>query len=222
MKSKSLHISIDDVTIALQSLSHAGDSIYNVRFFRYIYALHRLLGLKMTLYVYAQNREWTLKDVTDIYKHELEEASDWLKFGFHAVSDEQKENNYMPNFEGAFVEANKQIERFAGARSIAEILRLHYWYYPAEYVETLKNHGVQTILTYEGQKIASLGLNQWITNIRIEQDTFRQIINKISHHVNNQPLVIFTHEWALNRRNKIKLAITIALLRLLGYQFICE
>ena len=56
----------------------------------------------------------------------------------------------------------------------------------------------------------------------IEQDTMKEIIYKISHCKQNQPLVAFTHEWALNRKNKVKFALTIAFLRLKGYQFICE
>ena len=223
MRRKICHMSIDDVTVSFQNLSKGeNSSIFEVNLFQFLLLLHRLLGLKITLYVYAQNGEWTLADIPEKYKHELEEASEWLKFGFHAVSDEQKEDNILSNFEDAFVETESQIKRFAGEESIAGILRLHYWFYPKAYQGVLKNHGVHTILTEEGQRIESMGLNQWITNIWIEQDTMKQIIYKISHYKQNQPLVVFTHEWALNIRNKLKFALTIALLRLKGYQFICE
>lgn len=223
MKSLCCHISIDDVTNKLQSLSKSEhESLFDVKTFRYILTLHRLFGLKITLYVYAQSNEWTLADIPEKYKHELEEASEWLKFGFHAASDEQKEDNILSNFEDAFVEAERQIRHFAGEEAIARILRLHFWFYPKAYQGVLKNHGVHTILTKEGQQIESMGLNQWITNIWIEQDTMKQIIYKISHCNTNQPLVVFTHEWALNRKNKVKFALIIALLRLKGYQFICE
>ena len=217
------HISIDDVANALQALSKSEhESIFEVKTFWYILILHRLFGLKITLYVYAKDYDWTLADIPEKYKHELEEASGWLKFGFHAVSDEQKEDNILYDFEDAFVEAERQIRHFAGEEAIARILRLHYWFYPKAYQGVLKNHGVHTILTKEGQRIESMGLNQWITNIRIEHDTMKQIIYKISHCNTNQPLVVFTHEWALNRKNKVKFALTIAFLRLKGYQFICD
>ena len=218
-----LHMSIDDVNASLRRItSNCYNSIYEDKFFCYLRFLHSLFGLKVSLYVYAHDREWLLADVLERYKQEFEDASEWLKFGFHAVSDEQKENNHIANFEDAFIETGKQIERFAGKKSITTILRLHYWFYPRPYLEVLRNHGVQTILIKEGQQIESMGLNQWVTNIRIEQDTMRQIFCKISHHENNQPLVVFTHEWALNRKNKIKLTMTVALLRLKGYKFICE
>lgn len=151
MKENIAHISIDDVTFVLQRLSTcACDSIYNEPFFRYLHFLHRMFGLKITLYGYAQNGKWSLADIPERYKQELEEASSWLKFGFHAVSDEQKENNIIANFEGAFIETSAQIERFAGTKSVARILRLHYWFYPQEYLEVLRNHGVRTILIKEG------------------------------------------------------------------------
>lgn len=223
MGSKSLHISIDDVNSSLQRLVRRDyRSLFEDKLFNYLKIVHRYLGLKITLYVYAKDYDWTLADIPEKYKHELEDASEWLKFGFHAVSDEQKEDNILSNFEDAFVETESQIKRFAGGESIARILRLHYWFYPKAYQGVLKNHGVHTILTKEGQLIESMGLNQWITNIRIEQDTIKQTIYKISHYKQNQPLVVFTHEWALNRKNKVKFALTIALLRLNGYQFICE
>ena len=216
-------MSIDDVTVSFQNLSKGeNSSIFEVNLFQFLLLLHRLLGLKITLYVYAHNYEWTLADIPEKYKHEFEEASEWLKFGFHAVSDEQKEDNILSNFEDAFVETESQIKRFAGEELIARILRLHYWFYPKAYQGVLKNHGVHTILTKEGQQVDLVGLNQWITSIRIEQDTMKQIIYKISHCKTNQPLVVFTHEWALNRKNKVRFALTIAFLRLKGYQFICE
>ena len=223
MSRKICHMSIDDVTVSFQNLSgSAYSSIYELNIFQFLFTLHRLFGLKITLYVYAKDYDRTLSDIPEKYKHEFEEASEWLKFGFHAVSDEQKEDNILSNFEDAFLEAERQIRHFAGEEAIARILRLHYWFYPKAYQGVLKNHGVHTVLTKEGQQIESMGLNQWETNIRIEQDTMKEIIYKISHCTQNQPLVVFTHEWALNRKNKVKFALTIALIRLSGSQFICD
>lgn len=220
---KRVHISVDDVVATLQRLTESEyKSIYEESFFWYMRLLHRLFGTKVTCYVFAHQAGWSISDIPEKYKHEFEDASEWLKFGFHAVSDEQKEDNILSNFEDAFVETESLIKRFAGGESIARILRLHYWFCPKAYQGVLKNHGVHTVLTKEGQKVDLVGLNQWITCIRIEQDTMKQIIYKISHCKTNQPLVVYTHEWALNKRNKLKFALTIALLRLKGYQFICE
>lgn len=73
-------MSIDDVTVSLKILSDSAySSIFELDLFHFIYSLHRLLGLKITLYVYAQNNGWALADIHEKYKHEFEEASDWLK-----------------------------------------------------------------------------------------------------------------------------------------------
>lgn len=123
MRRKICHMSIDDVIVSFQNLSKSEySSIFEVNLFRILLSLHRLLGLKITLYVYAQNNEWTLADISEMHKPELENASEWLKFGFHAVSDEQKEDNILSNFEDAFVEAERQIRHFAGEEAIARIL----------------------------------------------------------------------------------------------------
>lgn len=218
---KSAHISVDDVAIALQRLSsHGYTSVFEEPFFYYIRLLHRLFGLKITLYVYAKHGDWLLADIPDTYRCELESAADWLKFGFHAVSEEQKRGAVLTNFEEQYRFVTQQLRRFAGEASIAHILRLHNWFYPQEYMAVLKQYGVKTILGEpDCEKTEIDVIPVWKTRIRIERD--KHIMQKICRN-SNYPLVIFTHEWILNRRNKIKLAMAVIALNVLGYKFICE
>lgn len=218
---KSTHISVDDVTIALQRLSsHRYSSVFDEPFLKYISLLHRLFGLKITLYVYAKHGDWSLVEMPDTYSVELANASDWLKFGFHAVSEEQKRDVVLPNFEEQYRFATQQIRRFAGDASIAHILRLHNWFYAKEYMAILKQYGVQTVLGEpDCEKTEIDAIPVWKTKIRIERD--KHILQKICRN-SNHPLVIFTHEWILNRRNKIKLAMAVIAFSVLGYKFICE
>lgn len=218
---KSTHISVDDVTIALQRLSsHSFPSVFDEPFFKYINLLHRLFGLKITLYVYAKHGDWSLAEMPDTYSVELANASDWLKFGFHAVSEEQKRDVVLPNFEEQYRFVTQQIQRFAGDASIAHILRLHNWFYPNEYMAVLKQYRVKTILGEpDCEKSEIDAVPVWKTRIRIERD--RHIIQNICRN-STYPLAIFTHEWILNRRNKVKLAMAVIALSVLGYKFICE
>lgn len=223
MINKAAHISIDDVTCAMQRLS-IGDysSIWDDKLFRYLRVLHWLYGLKITLYLYAQYGDWSITKMPDRYKREFEDASNWLKFGFHAVSDKQKENNLLANFAVQYQLTIQQIKRFAGGRTIAKILRLHYWFYPKEYAKVLKENEVKCVLVKSDCNAREIdGISTWRTQIRIEQDS--NIINKICRYRElEQPLVIFTHEWALNRKNKVKFALAVLFLKLQGYKFICE
>lgn len=218
---KTAHISVDDVTITLQRLCSQGyTSVFDEPFFKYISLLHRLLGLKITLYVYAKHDDWSLADIPNTYRRELRNATDWLKFGFHAISEEQKRDVVLPNFEEQYLFVTQQIRRFAGDASVAHILRLHNWFYPNEYMTILKQYGVKTILGEpDCEKTEIDDVPVWKTRIRIERD--KHILQKICRN-SNHPLVIFTHEWILNRRNKIKLAMAVVALSVLGYKFICE
>lgn len=218
---KSTHISVDDVTIALQQLStHRYPSVFDEPFLKYISLLHRLFGLKITLYVYARHDDWSLADIPNTYRSELRNAADWLKFGFHAVSEEQKRDVVLPNFEEQYLFVTQQIRRFAGDASIAHILRLHNWFYPKEYMAVLKQYGVKTILGEpDCEKTEIDTIPVWKTRIRIERD--RHVIQNICRN-STYPLVIFTHEWILNKKNKLKLAMAVVALKWLGYKFICE
>lgn len=214
-------MSIDDVTISFQNLSKSEySSIFEVNLFRLLLSLHRLLGLKITLYVYAQNNGWALADIHEKYKHEFEEASDWLKLGFHAVSEKQHQNNILNEFEDQFLQTRQQIIHFAGSKSLTKIIRLHYWFYPQIYLDVLSKEGVCAILTKEGQNIKT-SLDIWETNIRIENCSIVTIVKKIVSHSSKQPLVVFTHEQALNKRTKLKMLIVILLAWLKRYKFVC-
>lgn len=215
------HISIDDLTFALQRLSkHDYASIYEDRLFRYLRWMHRMFGLKVTLYVYARMGEWALDAMPDKYKAEFEGAKEWLKFGFHAVSEEQKRDNIIPEFAAAYKDTEKNIKRFAGVSSIAKIVRLHYWFYPKEYLDVLMRHEVKTVLVKEGKDAAYP--KSWSTTLQIEKNSMTDIIKRIRHYNDEQPMVVFTHEWALNRKNKIKLAMALMMIRMRGYSYICE
>ena len=220
---KSAHISIDDVTSVLQRLTiGAYESIYEDKLFKHLRLLHQICGLKITLYVYAKNKDWSLAEIPDTYRSEFVAASDWLKFGFHGVAEEQKHDNVLPDFKDQYGFVIREIERFAGDASVAQILRLHYWLYPIEYTTVLKENGVKTILCKPDSKTTEIdGIPVWNTDIRIERD--KHIARRIwQNKRSNQPLVVFTHEWAMGKRNMLKLAIATFVIKLFGYNYICE
>ena len=207
----------------MQRLSECNyNSVYEDPFFRYLYVLHKMFGMKVSLYLYVRHNGWTLADVPDRYKHEFEETCDWLKFGFHAVSEEQKRNEVMHNWKESIRFYQDQVKRFAGEQSLSTIIRLHYWYYPQEYIAILKQIGVRTVLVRKDDKGKELyGIPAWRTDVQIEKDKY--IARRIWIDYNFQePLVVFSHEWALTWKRKIKFALAILLIKLRGYKFICE
>lgn len=222
MNRKYAHISVDDVTFVFQRLSSCSyESIYDDKFFRWIHLLHRFVGLKITLYVYFRYADFSLSDIPDLYTNDFKRASNWLKLGFHAVSEKQNENGILSSFSQAYEKAQLNILRFAGEKSIAKVLRLHYWFYPKEYIDVLKRHGVSVILKNEGQLINSSSIKSWETQICLENHTLFEILRKAKNNKGTQPLVIFTHEWALNQRIQFKMLLVVLMVKLRGYKFVC-
>lgn len=217
MNRKYAHISVDDVTFVFQRLSANGyDSIYDDKLFRYLRILHRLFGLKITLYIFAKYGEWSIETMPDVYKHEFSLASDWLKLGLHAISEKQKQNNILNEFENQYLQSKQQVLHFVSQKSLTQIIRLHYWFYPQIYLDVLSKEGVRTILTKEKQNIKT-NLDIWETNIRIESCSIGAVVRKFFSHSDKQPLVIFTHEWALNQRTQFKMLIVVLMVKLRGY-----
>lgn len=206
----------------MQRLSESNyASIFEEPFFMYLRLLHKVLGLKISLYIYVKHNEWTLADIPDRYKREFEETCGWLKFGFHAVSEEQKRDVVMHNWTESIMLYHDQVKRFAGEQSLSTILRLHYWYYPQEYTTVMRQVGVRTVLVRKDDIEKEVyGIPAWRTYVQIEKD--KHIARQIWDYKSQEPLVVFTHEWALTWKKKIKFALVILLIRLRGYKFICK
>ena len=121
----------------------------------------------------------------------------------------------------------------------SEILRLHYYYATKNEVRLLKDKGITTLLSADDDRISyslsphynkkliiqgSLkhdGINYKSTDVRVERDN---LFFKLWTHRNDEELVVFTHEWALNssKLNWIKFLILIAVLKSLNCKFIID
>ena len=142
MNSKLCHISIDDFVGALQDLSNINySSLWQQPQFKYFYCLHKIFGAKFTLNIFEKTQKWDISDVTDRFKQELTDASSWLKFAYHGEDEtnpKEKEIN-VDRFQQSYYKVNSNIIRIASKASISKIYRLHYWYYPIEYVDVIAN-----------------------------------------------------------------------------------
>ena len=82
---------IDDVIWVFRDLTRKNyDSMFDHPFLKVLKDAHDQYGLKTQLNIfymtdtYYNNDIFTLAEMTDKYKKEWEDASDWLKFGFHS------------------------------------------------------------------------------------------------------------------------------------------
>lgn len=218
-KKKYVHISIDDVSKSLINLTnYQYQSVFELYLFKYLRILHIIFGAKFTLYVFVKDGEWSIENLPKKYAIELHKESTWLKFACHGISPQSNEIDEI-----LFFKAIQSVNNAFAVDNVAKIIRLHYFTYPKEYIKVLNCNKVNTILirnavceydeTWKGCV--------WETSMQLEKST--NIINRIFKCRNmSQPLVIFTHEWSLTRKNKIRLALTIALLSFLRFKYICE
>jgi hypothetical protein len=130
---KYMHISVDDINNILKELTEGTyDSIYEHEILKFFKKLHDAYGTVFSLYCFYENKEtptWSLKEVTDKFKHEFIEAASWLKFGFHGRNINLRYNETVDSNEALedynnFVNA---VEHFADSCSIDVIPRIHFF-----------------------------------------------------------------------------------------------
>ena len=240
---KIAHVSIDDVSKCFSNLSKDSikyESIFDEPFFRYLKELHDDYDCSVTCYCFVKDGDYNVSKIPNKYAREFAENSNWLKFGFHGIepSDHKPTNVKYLDFVTAFSHFKNEVERFASVNNNANILRLDYYYATPGEVDFLRNNGVSTLLSADDDRrsyylpfiknsqlisknsIQYGGLKYLRTNIRIENIDFPYL--NILRNRERDTLVVFTHEWKLDKINKYKLSRTIKILKDLNYKFISE
>ena len=99
-------------------------------------------------YCYALN-EFSLADVPDIWRNELEQNSGWLRFSFHAYAndppfpyDNAAADNVLADYRAVMV----QMHRIAGKAATDATTTLHYVCATKETCTALRKEGVRLLL----------------------------------------------------------------------------
>ena len=176
----------------------------------------------------VDQNDFDLSKATDRYQEEFAENSDWLKLGFHAA-DANAYQEMTPNEIVDYYDATiREIIRITGsADSIDRFVRLDRYTADADSILLMNQaeHGIQglfiadqTTSTYrmsyaltkeesdqcyrDDWFVDRIGISYTPTDIRVESidtdEMFYGILNDV--HKEN-PLVIFTHEWAMKEEN---------------------
>ena len=121
---KKVQFFIDDVIWVLRDLTRERPkSMFDNAYMAMLKKAHDEFGVKVQLNVFYRTSFWygddefSLSDMTDAYKKEWEQASDWLKMGFHS-KEEWPDYPYI-NADYSLVDSNfklikGEIVRFAG------------------------------------------------------------------------------------------------------------
>lgn len=235
---KYTHFSIDDATQIFQDISfHGYESIFENEVLGKLKDFHEEYGLKATLYVFAKLDTYDLADFPDTYKKEFEDNADWLKIGFHSVTEASPEEEGMTTEEFAegFQEVNREILAFAGEKSLAHVLRLHYWYATDEMVNVLKEQGIEGLLCNDSKDVCynlsetennnliwsrdgkiKKDIYYYVTDIRLEKTD--DIVTALQNKYYDRVVVLFTHAWCF-KDNQEKLEGAVRWLTNSGYKF---
>lgn len=226
---REVHFSIDDVIDSLMHVAISPEGLDGSPMFRLLIRLHRLTGMRVSLYVFlCDGNGGSLDSILPLFAN-----YSWIQFGFHGV----RPTNHPPvmtsaELDTAIVETHRFISRFAGADRQTNIIRMHYWQYPDNYLQVLARNGYNVILVKsEGDVPARITtedgtiITSWRTHVNIESSSCMQIMDAIKSYLQSpdkgQPLVIFTHEWAfVRRRVRFRLILTVILLKIYKFIFV--
>ena len=224
---KTVHISIDDVIEVFKDLTlneKTYKSIWENPVLKTLKEHHDLYGAVFSLYVYFENDTYCIDKTTKKYCNEFEKNADWLKFGFHAYSEqrdyraEDEELLYID-----YCKIIKELERIVGEKSIDHVVRIHRFAAGRNAIGRLKGL-LEGLLTADDER-ASYGLSgevcqeinryghytdeygiQYIkTDIRLEwvEDSDMPVIDRLISSPEREHIEIFSHEWCWLRQEII-------------------
>lgn len=212
---KKVHFSFDDVSICMKELTNDSTkykSIFDNPFLGELKELHNSTGAKFTLYIYEQDRDYTISDFPDRFAEEFNKNADWLKIGYHAMSPSISRDSiemasvFIPSFDRV---DSILTTKFKCAKS--NKIRLHCFHATQDEVNHLRDKGITALLAADDDRISySLskmenselmrkevldknGMSYISTDHRVERDN--TMIGLIKN-AEDDEFVIFTHEWA--------------------------
>ena len=159
---KTTYFFIDDVIWVMRDLTRKRPaSMFDNPFLAHLKEAHDKYGLKVQLNLFYRtdffygNDEFTLSDMTDAYKAEWEEASDWLTLAFHAKQEFPDYPYVNASYED--VKANYElivgeIKRFAGEKSVSRVLCPHWLPVSRMGCHALRDCGVKIVSPSAGDK----------------------------------------------------------------------
>lgn len=159
---KKAYFFIDDVIWTLRDITRQKPkSLFDNPFIKMLKEAHDKYGVKTQLnlfwrtdYFYG-NDEFTLAEVTDAYKAEWEEASDWLKLAFHAKQefpDYPHVNVKYEDMKAIYENIKNEVIRFAGEKSFTEGVTPHWGPVSYDGVRALYDCGVRILWCTWGDK----------------------------------------------------------------------
>lgn len=159
---KQAYFFIDDVIWPFRDITRERPvSIFDQTLLKMLKEAHDKYGLKVVLYAFYRtdyfygNDEFTLAEMTDAYKKEWEENSDWLKIGFHAKQefpDYPHVNVDYEDMKNLYMRFKNEVLRFAGEKTLSTAFNPHWSPVSKDGVRAVSDCGVKLICVTAGEK----------------------------------------------------------------------
>ena len=154
---------IDDTIWCLRDIARQKPkSIFDNSFMKMLKKSHDEYGMTVKLNLFYRtdffygNDEFTLAEMPDTYKHEFEQASDWLRFAFHAKQefpDYPYVNATYEDVKENYETIINEIKRFAGEKSIAHAVVPHWLPISKAGCKALADCGIKFLSPSRGEKM---------------------------------------------------------------------
>ena len=152
-KSKIFCFTVDDNIRFLKELNERSyPDIFSHPYLRTYRRLHEKYDLKVQLNLFYEADDFNLSQMTDNYRDEWLQNSDWLKLSFHSRLEAVKpyeSSGYEEVFEDC-QKVHREIIRFASLPSLAKTTTIHYCLATSEGLSALKDNGVLGLLGLYG------------------------------------------------------------------------
>ncbi|MBQ9922292.1 MAG: hypothetical protein IJO52_08895 [Clostridia bacterium] len=149
MNTKRFCFTVDDNIRVFKEICENGyKSIFEHPYLAMYKRLHEAYDLKVQLNLFYEMDGFTLSDMTDVYKNEWKDNSDWLKLSFHSRIENVRpyENSGYDEVYTDCMNIHKEIKRFAGEQSLGKTTTVHYCYATEEGISALRDNGIQGLL----------------------------------------------------------------------------
>ena len=159
------HFFIEDNIWFLRDLNRdRPKSVFSHPYLAMLKRLHEKFGLKIQLDIFIETEDFKLSEMTDEYKNEWKENSDWIRFGFHSRTEFPGDPYLNASYDEVYhdcVETHREIERFAGKECISYDTSIHFGTISKEGMRALRDCGIRGIIdlfAFEGQENLAFGV----------------------------------------------------------------
>lgn len=144
----------DNIRFFKEIYENKNKSIFEHPYLSMLLRLNKRFGLKVQLNLFYKTENFDLSMMSDMYKAEWENNSDWLKLSFH--SEYENESPYaFSGYDEVYDHCkavNGAILRFASETSLAKTTTIHYCAATDDGVLAVKDNGYKGLLGLYGEK----------------------------------------------------------------------